>query len=489
MKKLLILLLLSVIVLVAVLLVRAEIAFKDSQLHVDSKDRSLLINEAAAVQRFADSIRFATISNDDRSQFDPEPFNALHQHIQSSFPRVHSQSNWQTFNAYSLLYQFKGSDPSLKPALFMGHIDVVPVDETTRDQWQHPPFSGDVVGGVVWGRGTVDDKVTVFALLEAMERMLEKGIMPKRTIYFAFGHDEEVGGSDGAAVIADYFKQQNTQFEFVLDEGGAITEGILTGMTQPVALIGIAEKGFVNLRLTVNAPGGHSSQPPDHTAVGILSQAIVNIENNQFDTDLTFSKMTIDSVGYYAPLSLRLPMANLWLLDPLVVNSMLSAATSAAGIRTTIAATMLSGSSKSNILPTQASAVVNVRIMPQDTVASVKEHIVEAVDDPRVNIETFMENEPSAVSPTDSLGYTLIERTIRSQDSNVLVAPYLVIGGTDSKHFYGLTENVYRFMMVRLTPETLKQFHGVNEHLPVEDYLNAVTFYYEMLEQTANGQI
>lgn len=488
MKRIFWLILFALITLAAVLYIRAELTFKDTQVKVDSPQNTLtLFDRAAALQRFAVAIKFPTISYDDISQFDPAPFINLRAHIEASFPKVHQVANQIVINNYSLVYEFIGSDPSLKPALFMGHMDVVPVDEATREQWLQPPFSGAIVDDVVWGRGTIDDKVTVLALMEAMETALSQGFSPKRSIYFAFGHDEEIGGEQGAKQIAEYFKQKQVQFEFVLDEGGAITDGLMAGFEQPVAIVGVAEKGFVNVRLTVNSEGGHSSQPPDHTGVGILAQALVNIEKNQFDTDLSYSYKTFESVGYYAPLSSRLPMANLWLFSPIVEQVMLKTPSSAAGIRSTIAATMFKGSSKSNILPTQTEAVVNVRIMPEDSVASVKQHMLEAIDDPRVKVDTFMANEPSEVSPTDSLGFSLIERNIRQLDNQVLVAPYLVMGGTDSKHFYGLSENVYRFMMVRFDKNSLKRFHGVNEQLAGNEYMKAVEFFYAMLEQTGSG--
>lgn len=471
-----------VVVLGVGLYVNTLMSFKDSQLVVDSPLPEAPIDRESAVARFAKSIQFKTVSYDDPSRLNAEAFLGLHKHIQNSFPLIHEKAEHYTISEYSLVYHLKGSDASLKPVLFMGHTDVVPVDEGTAEQWEQQPFSGAVVDDTVWGRGTIDDKVTVMALLEAMETHLKNGFAPKRSIYFAFGHDEEIGGKQGAAKIAEHFKQQGLSFEFVLDEGGAITQGVMTGIEQPVAIIGVAEKGFVNLRLTVSSEGGHSSQPPNHTAAGILSQAIVNIEDNQFDTDLSHSYNTFSHVAAYAPFSLQLPMANLWLFSPIVEQTMLASPSSAAGIRTSIAATMLEGSSKSNILPTVASAVVNVRILPGDTIASVKQHITEAINDPRVKVETFMENEPSQVSPTDSLGYRLIEANIRRMDDSILVAPYLVMGGTDSKHFYELSDNVYRFMMVRLDKQSLKRFHGVNEQLAVDDYIKAVSYFYSMIE-------
>jgi len=273
-----------------------------------------------------------------------------------------------------------------------------------------------------------------------------------------------------------------------LDEGGVITDGIIPGTTQPIGLVGVAEKGFVNFRLSVKGEGGHSSQPPAHTAAGILASAIVNVENNPFDARTEFFDLMFDNIGYSMPLSQRLPLANLWLFEPVVLSTLLKSPSSAASARTTTAVTMLQGSTKSNVLPTIATAVVNFRILPGDTVASIQAHLERVIDDPRVTLATELANEASAVSPTDNIGFKLIESSIRRLDDNVLVTPYLVLGATDSRHFQSLSKNIYRFMMVSLNPETLKQFHGLNEQISVQDYLNAIQFYYAMLEQTASGE-
>lgn len=485
MKKLFMFAGLGLLLLVTFVFIRAETSFEDRQVKVDELvKRPFEIDQQGAIKRFAKAIQFETISYDDPSLLDEAEFVGFRQHIEDSFPLIHQRATQKIINKYSLVYHLPGSSAELEPVLFMGHMDVVPVDEATADQWHQEPFGGAVVDGTIWGRGTIDDKITVLALLEALEKILAEDKSLKRSIYFAFGHDEEIGGKAGAAKIAEYFKQQGVTFDFVLDEGGAITQGMMKGIDQPVAMVGVAEKGFVNLKLTVRAEGGHSSQPPPQTAAGILSQAIVNLENNQFGTNISHTYKTFESIGYYAPMSSRLPMANLWLLESLVEDSLLSSPNTAASIRSTIAATMLTGSSKSNVLPTQATAVVNVRIMPEDSVSSVQQHAINAINDERVIVDTYMENEPSAVSPTDSFGFRLIEKNIRIMDKEILVAPYLVMGGTDSKHFYGLSNNVYRFMMVRLDATSLKRFHGVNEQIPVQDYIAAIEFFYSMLLDT-----
>lgn len=482
------LLIANVFVLIIVFAVyRTGTHFTDTQYRVVDSLPLATLDEQGVVSRFSTAIQFQTISHDDRSKFDPEPFIALHNHMETSFPLVHSQAEKTVINDYSLIYHLPGSDSTLKPVLFMGHMDVVPVDENTIDQWQEDPFGGAVEEGVIWGRGTIDDKVSVFALMESMELFLKTGETPKRSIYFAFGHDEEIGGGEGAQSIAKHFESLGLRFEYVLDEGGLVTNGMLQGVNAPVAMVGVAEKGFLNLRLVVEDEGGHSSQPPNHTAVGVVSKAVVALENNQFPADMRFLQMTFDAIGYYTEYMTRLPMSNLWLLSPVVENMLLSAPSTAASLRTTTAATMMEGSSKSNILPTQANAVVNFRLLPGTSINDVVAHAHNTIDDPRVKIEPFMGSEASPISSIDTFGYRMISRNIRRLDSDILVAPYLVQGGTDSKYFYGLSDNVYRFMFIRLNPESFKRFHGVNEQIPVSDYLEAIQFYYAMLSQSARN--
>ena len=290
---------------------------------------------------------------------------------------------------------------------------------------------------------------------------------------------------NGAAKIAEYFKSKNIKFDMVLDEGGAIVERIVVGFEQPIAMIGIAEKGFMNVRLSVNSEGGHSSMPPNHTAAGILAKAIVKLEASQFPASLQFTDLIFNSIGYYAQFSLKLAMANQWLLSPVVKNKLLSNPNNAAGLRTTIAVTQLKGSSKSNILPTEASAVANFRIFPGQTWESVLAHVEKAIDDPRVKLEVFMNNDPSPVSSTKNDQFKMIEQTIREFEPNTLVTPYLVQGGTDAKYFYELSDSVYRFLMIRLTPETLSSFHGVNERINIDDYVMGIQYFYELLNKAS----
>jgi len=479
--------LLSIIVVIAIILgtYRASTLYVDQQFHPSKETNRVVVDQEKVIANFSKAIQIATISRDYPAPVIPEPFLAFHQHLQVSFPKVHQLAERKIINEYSLVYKFKGSETSLKPALFMGHMDVVPVDEETKDKWTHEAFAGVVDKDNIWGRGALDDKATVMALMEAMELSLKEGKQPKRTLYFAFGHDEEIGGSQGAKNIAEYFVQQGVNFEFVLDEGGAILKGYIKNVDQPVGIIGIAEKGFMNIRLIAERPGGHSSMPPENTGPGILAAAIVKLEKNKFPATLRYTNLTFDAIGSYADFKTRFAMANQWLTAPLIKKKLLADQSKAAGLRTTTAVTMMKGSSKSNILPTKASVVVNFRILPGETWETVLAKVKSIVNDERVGFEVFMNNNPSKVSGTDSKGYKWISQTIREFEPDTLVAPYLVMGGTDSKYFYPLTDSVYRFLMIKLTPDVQKTIHGIDEHIKIEDYVEGIQYFHELIRKVS----
>ncbi|NOR20853.1 MAG: M20/M25/M40 family metallo-hydrolase [Xanthomonadales bacterium] len=484
MKKTLFYIFAIIVVVALVGVYRANTVYTDNQYYPSVQTNKVEVDRELVVQHFQQAIRIATVSKDYPAPVTPAPFLAFHQHLTDSFPTVHESAQRTVVNDHSLVYKFEGSQKDLKPVLFMGHMDVVPVDDETLANWTHAPFAGVVADDQIWGRGAIDDKSTVMALMEAMELSLKHGKLPKRTVYFAFGHDEEIGGSQGAKKIAEYFEQQAVTFEFVLDEGGLILDGVVDSLDQPVAIIGIAEKGFVNIRLIAERPGGHSSMPPDNTGPGILAQAIVKLEDNKFPATLEYRNIMFDAIGSFAKYPARFAMANQWLTAPLIKNMLLAKQNTAASLRTTTAVTMLKGSSKSNILPTKATAVVNFRILPGETWESVLAEVKNIIDDPRISYEVFMNNNPSSVSSTDSLGFKLIEQTIREFADDALVAPYLVMGGTDSKYFYPLTDSVYRFLMIRLDPSTMGIVHGIDERISVDNYVMGIQYFYELLRKS-----
>lgn len=429
------------------------------------------------VQRFSAALRYPTVSNQDRADVDTEAFLGFHAFLELSYPLVHATLARETVNELSLLYRWEGSDPSLPPVLLMGHMDVVPVIPGTEEDWKQPPFSGAVVDGEIWGRGALDDKSSVMAIMEAVEHLLAQGHQPRRTIWLAFGHDEEVGGPEGAGAIAETLAGRGVdEFAFVLDEGGAIVGGEAMGLDGSVAVIGVAEKGFISLELSVEGEGGHSSTPPEHTTIGILAAAITRLENSPFPARLDGA--VEEMFGYIAPemgFGARLAFANLWLTRPLVVRMMLGSPQTASMVRTTTAVTMMDAGVKDNVLPIDATAVVNHRILPGETRESVMARVREVIDDERIQVRDISSSQdPSPISNPESPAFALIAKTLRQidPDPDLTITPYLVMGGTDAKYYSGRSDNVFRFLPIRIGPEGLRLAHGTNERIDI-DALNA----------------
>ena len=441
-----------------------------------------------AAQRLAGAIRFATISHADTSAFDAAAFQGLHAHLRSSFPRVHAQLRRETVATHSLLYTWPGSDPALRPILLMAHLDVVPVEPGTEGSWHEQPFSGRIANGFVWGRGAIDNKSAVVGMLEAVEILLAQGFRPARTIYLAYGHDEEVGGNRGARAIAALLQARGVRLEMVLDEGGVIGDGVIAGVPAPTALVGIAEKGFASVELTTEVPGGHSSLPPRQTAIGILSAAIARLEANPMPARLEEpTRQLFARVAPHFPFAQRAVFANLWATRPLVMGKLEAVPTTNAMVRTTTAVTIFQAGTKENVLPSRARAVVNFRILPGDRIRDVLAHVRRAVDDPRVTVRLApsFTAEPSPISSTDAESFRTLQRTVRSVYPDAIVAPYLVVVVSDSRYFARMTGNVYRFLPLRLAPTDLARMHGTNERLSVRDYEQAIRFYHELVRTAA----
>lgn len=443
------------------------------------------IDKQAVAQRLSRSIQFKTVSSTPLEPSAKQAFIRFHQFLKKSYPLIHTNLQLTKVGELSLLYRWRSENPDAKPLLFLSHQDVVPVDTESLPQWQHPPFSGAIKDNHIWGRGAIDIKSGLMGVMEAIEGLLAKGFIPQQDIYLAFGHDEEIGGSEGAYEIAKGLKKEKLQFQFILDEGGSILEpGAIPGIAQPVALIGIAEKGYVSLKLTAGAAGGHSSMPPQHTALGIIAKAIVALEENPFPPNLQYSRKLFNTVGPAMGVRERFIMANMWLTEDLLDIILSANKTTNATIRTTTAVTMAQGSNKDNILPSKASAIINFRIMPGDSIQSVIDTVRNIIDNEHINIAIVGKaNEPSTVSVSDNSQFEAIKSAIYrvSQDDQLIVAPYLVVGGTDAKHYSGLSDSIYRFAYNRFTAHTLQHMHGVNEQINIDHYLNLIRFYRELI--------
>jgi carboxypeptidase PM20D1 len=481
MKKVFLALLILVLLLVCILAVNTR-RFRSRQIQSSSVE-PVPIDESQAAENLASALRIPTVSFEDSGEWKPEPFLAFHQYLETTFPKVHQTLKREIVSEYSLLYTWQGKSANLKPILLLAHMDVVPVANETLKEWTHPPFEGKIDGGYIWGRGAMDDKAGVLGILQATEMLIEQGYQPDRTLYFAFGHDEELAGLHGAVEIASLLGSRGVQPEFVLDEGGLITNGFFPGVSRPIALVGIAEKGFLSLKLSVSGTTGHSSMPPKHTSIGILSKAIEEIENHPFPSRITgATRSMFEYLGPEMPSTAKIVLANLWLLQPLVKMGMQMEPGSAAMVRTTTAVTVIRGGVKDNVLPGEATAVVNFRILPGDTSQSVIEHVRSVIHNPAVKVETSgLTSEPSFESDADSPAFSTIRNTIAQTFSDGLISPYLVVGATDSRHYAKLTHNIFRFLPFTAGKDDMERVHGINERISVKDFTNCVRFYRQLI--------
>ena len=413
--------------------------------------------------------------------------------LRTQFPRLHATLQRETVGGLSLLYTWPGKDPQAKAILLMAHQDVVPIAPGTEGDWQQPPFAGTVKDGYIWGRGSWDDKGNLLSQMEAVEALIASGWQPPRTIYLAYGADEEVGGHRGAAHIAALLGSRGVQLDFVLDEGLLVLDGVMPGLKQPAALIGVAEKGYMSVSLATSATPGHSSMPPQKgtAAIAMMAAALHALENHQMPAAIRgvagemFDVLAPEMGGFS-----RVALSNLWLFGPLVQKQLEAAGSTNAMLRTTTALTIVNAGNKDNVLPGRAEATVNFRILPGDTRAGVLEHVhqvVGAVAPAQQFNATELPGgkEASKVAPTHSRQFTLLNQTIREVFPDALVAPGLMVAATDSVHYEPLSDHIFKFSPVRADSEDLKRFHGTNERLSVPGYADAIRFYQRLITQVA----
>lgn len=482
-------------VLAALLVLAAVLGFNtwhkgSRQLAVEPLAR-LAIDEAGAAVRLAEAVRLRTISARDDARLNADQFQALRTLLQQRFPRVHAALKREVVGELSLLYTWEGSDTKAPPVLLMAHQDVVPIAPGTEGDWQEPPFSGTVKGGYVWGRGAWDDKGNLLSQLEAVEMLLASGYKPPRTVYLAYGADEEVGGLRGAARIAALLKSRGVRLDFVLDEGLLVLDGILPGLRQPAAMVGVAEKGYLSVVLKISATPGHSSMPPARgsSAIAMMSAALKRLDDRQLPAGIRgvagemFDTLAPEMGGFS-----RVALSNLWLFGPLIQKQLEQSASTNAALRTTTALTIVNAGNKENVLPGRAEATVNFRILPGDSKEQVMEHVRSQVGAvvPAGQFELYAlpgAVNASKVAPTDSAQYRVLNRTIREVFPDALVAPGLMIAATDSMHYGEISDHIFKFSPVRATAGDLKRFHGTNERLSVTNYAEAIRFYHRLITQ------
>jgi len=450
------------------------------------------VDAAAVSERLAAAVRLKTIASPADPDANAAEFLALQALLQSSFPKAHAVLRREVIGKYGLLYTWAGSDAQALPIALMAHQDVVPIAPGTERDWEVAPFAGTQKDGFVWGRGAWDDKGNLMSIMEAVEMRVAAGFQPRQTIYLAFGQDEELGGERGAKEIARLLKERGVRLRYVLDEGMLITEGAIAGLDKPAALIGVAEKGVLTVRLEATATPGHSSMPPvvaGTSAIGMLSEALTRLEKAQMPLEIrgvaqeTFATLAPEMTGLN-----RVLLSNLWLFRPLVESQLKSAPSANATLRTTTALTVTHAGQAENVLPGRATALVNFRLLPGDTSDAVVDHVVRTVANPAIRVERQTPfAEASRVASSDAPGYRAIARTLRELHADVVVAPGLMVGATDSRHFDPVAVDVYKFSPMRARLEDLKRFHGTNERISTANYVEMIQFYHQLIGNASSA--
>jgi carboxypeptidase PM20D1 len=482
-ESILIVVLVAVLFLLAFVLVRT-ILFGHAPAIVEAVELEP-VDGSVVAEHLAAAIRYRTISDGNREKIDNQPFLELRKELERMYPRVHSTLHLDTVNRYSLFYTWKGKNEALEPILLAGHMDVVPIDPATRDEWKYEPFGGQIAEGHVWGRGALDTKCTVITMFEAVEALIKSGYQPERTVLLAIGHDEEISGLQGASQMAGRIQAYNSRLAAVIDEGSFIFKpGVIPGVSLPVALVGVSEKGHLTLRMQVEGSGGHAAFPPQHSAIGVLAQAITKLENAPMKARDAMARQMFGELGPYLPFGLRAAFANMWLLGPIVRKQFENNGRTNAFIHTTTAVTLVNGGVKDNVLPSRAEAAVNFRLMPGDRIADVVAHARKVINNEAVqfNIPEGHCWEASPVSPTDSPAYMGLTQAIGQVFPEAITAPYLVLAATDSRYYTSVCDQVYRFGPVIAGDEEISTVHGVNERIPVEGLGRMVQFYAQLIK-------
>ena len=475
MKKIFLFLLAGLVLLVSVVLVNT-FRMESRQLRVDVVPAPEI--NPQSLQHFQLAVGYKTISYGDPLLFDSSQFIGFRKFLETTYPHFHSKLTREIVAGYSLLFKWEGRNPQLKPVILMAHQDVVPIEEATKTMWTADPFAGAVREGFIWGRGTVDDKINLISMVEAAEKLLAENFQPERTIYFSFGHDEEIGGK-GAVAIAALLKSRNIEAEFVLDEGGIVTLNKMPGITKPLALLGTSEKGYLSVELTVEEAGGHSSMPAEETSIDILSKALVNLRSKPFPSELKGSTLEgTEYLGPDMPFVQKMVFANQWLFKGIIISTYEKSPQSAAMVRTTMVPTIIDAGIKDNVVPTVAKATVNLRLLPGDLSEVIIEEIKRKIGDERVKVQRLNINaEATPVTSAASSGYKIIDAAIKKSLSQTISAPFLMIGATDSRYFYGVSENIIKFSPM-IDPIG---FHGIDERVSLESYKTALWFYENLI--------
>ncbi|MFF5323905.1 M20/M25/M40 family metallo-hydrolase [Janibacter hoylei] len=440
--------------------------------------------EAPSVTALKEVLRLHTVASDDPDRTDPAPFVELHAVLRRHFPRVHEAGEVVDVPPHGLLIRVPADPGSptcdADPVVLMAHMDVVPIGDESL--WTHPPLAAEVVDGMIWGRGTLDDKGQLVAVMAAVESLLAEGLAPARDVWLSFGSDEEVMGTCALAAV-ELLRERGVRPWFVLDEGGAVASDAFPGVTRSLGVVGVSEKGVLSLRLTASGRGGHASRPAKGGPAARIAAAITRLERHPFPAHV--SPATLEMLGRlvpHLPRALRPVVARAERAPSLLARVLVAAGPEAAALaRTTVAVTTLSGSPAINVSPTSVVAGLNLRIAVGETTATATERIRRVVGR-TIDVEVAEAHEPSPLSPTDDPAFALLERTVTTVFPEAVPVPYVMYAATDARHFTTICPRVYRFAPFRMSAEQRESIHSYDERLGVQDFLDGVRWYRTLLD-------
>jgi len=469
--------LLGLIGVLAIIIAIRTFKFKP-KMETSNSYEHITIDKEKALMHFSTLLKIKTITYRDEALIDKEAFNTFKETIKKLYPLVHDQLAIHYIDERGILMHWQGRSKD-KPMVLMSHYDVVPVDD---DKWEVPPFSGHIDETFIWGRGAIDTKLTLVAILEAAETLLSQAFVPAQDLYFSFGGDEEISGNATPAIVS-FLEEKGIRPYLVVDEGGAIVSDVFPGVQKPCAFVGIGEKGYIDLEVSLRGKGGHSSSPPPKTLTQELARAITRLENNPLDAEIsTPAKALFDTLGRHSTLLYRIIFANLWCFSPLLKwQFKLSGGEMNALIRSTVSVTMLKGSKAYNILPSEVRMGINIRLLEKDKVDKVINQI-KVLLGKAYRVETVESREASPYTSVESEQWHFFKEAITTIYDEVAVSPYLMLGASDSRHYVDIADAILRFSPMVLTPDELARMHSHDERVSKENYYNAIQFFSYMMQ-------